>query len=293
MNLKPITKNERELFENFFYKHNIIMCEFNFANLYVWGEIYKFEWTMFQNRLLIFSNYDDIIYMPQGENISFNQLMEISDYFLSQNKSGDFMFVNPDFVEDEKQNLISNFEIIPDIDDFDYVYETEKLVNLRGKKLNKKKNLISQFKRNIENYEIRLLEKKDFKDCINLSEMWCEDKLCDKMGFNIEMEAIKSLFLKYYDISVEGLGVFIDGKLEAFSVFSKLNDNTYDIHFEKFNTQIKGLPCVINNETAKYLSDKCKYLNREQDMGLPGLRKNKRSWEPEFLVESYYLRRKK
>ncbi|MFA5480110.1 MAG: phosphatidylglycerol lysyltransferase domain-containing protein [Candidatus Muiribacteriota bacterium] len=293
MNLKPITKNERELFENFFYKHNIIMCEFNFANLYVWGEIYKFEWTMFQNRLLIFSNYDDIIYMPQGENISFNQLMEISDYFLSQNKSGDFMFVNPDFVEDEKQNLISNFEIIPDIDDFDYVYETEKLVNLRGKKLNKKKNLISQFKRNIENYEIRLLEKKDFKDCINLSEMWCEDKLCDKMGFNIEMEAIKSLFLKYYDISVEGLGVFIDGKLEAFSVFSKLNHNTYDIHFEKFNTQIKGLPCVINNETAKYLSDKCKYLNREQDMGLPGLRKNKRSWEPEFLVESYYLRRKK
>ena len=293
MNLKPITKNERELFENFFYKHNIIMCEFNFANLYVWGEIYKFEWTMFQNRLLIFSNYDDIIYMPQGENISFNQLMEISDYFLSQNKSGDFMFVNADFVENEKQNLISNFEIIPDVDDFDYVYETEKLVNLRGKKLNKKKNLISQFKRNIENYEIRLLEKKDFKDCINLSEMWCEDKLCDKMGFNIEMEAIKSLFLKYYDISVEGLGVFIDGKLEAFSVFSKLNHNTYDIHFEKFNTQIKGLPCVINNETAKYLSDKCKYLNREQDMGLPGLRKNKRSWEPEFLVESYYLRRKK
>jgi hypothetical protein len=82
------------------------------------------------------------------------------------------------------------------------------------------------------------------------------------------------------------------GELIAFSIFSALSSNMADVHFEKFDPEIKGIGQVINWETAKKLSAQYKYINREQDLGIKGLRQAKKSYSPEYIVNAYFLERK-
>ena len=88
---------------------------------------------------------------------------------------------------------------------------------------------------------------------------------------------------------MDGLAITVEGKLAAFSIFSCLTPSTYDIHFEKSDLSFKGAAQVINHETAKYLKDKCKFVNREQDLGIKGLRQAKLSWEPHILFKPFLL----
>ncbi|MGM0607805.1 MAG: DUF2156 domain-containing protein [Candidatus Muiribacteriota bacterium] len=291
-NFDKIKLEHKAFFKDILINNNVEISEFNFINLFVWGEFYDFEWTDYEGRILIYNNYDNIIYMPQGKPLKVKQLLEISDYFKKENKSGDFTFAGNPWVKENSREVSKYFEIKEEPAYFDYVYLTEKLVKLKGKKLNKKKNLISQFKRKNENYEVKKLTSEDSQEAVKLSKKWCKTKFSDDRGIDIEMEALKNIFNNFNNISAEALGIFINDNLEAFAVFSPLNKETYDVHFEKYNVKFKGIAQYINNQTAEYLKDKCVYINRESDMGIAGLKKNKRSWAPEKMIKTYSLIRK-
>ena len=104
-----------------------------------------------------------------------------------------------------------------------------------------------------------------------------------------KLEALKVSLDCFEEIGFEGLVVVVDGKVIAFSVFSQFKDLVYDIHFEKADINFKGAAQVINQETAKYLKGKCQYLNKEQDLGIKGLRQAKMSYEPEIMFVPYGL----
>ena len=93
-------------------------------------------------------------------------------------------------------------------------------------------------------------------------------------------------------LGLEGLVLFANGRLAGFSVFDRLNQNTADVHFEKYDPLIKGSAQAINWETARLLQGRYEYINREQDVGIEGLRKSKRSYCPAFTVKTYLLRRR-
>jgi hypothetical protein len=90
-----------------------------------------------------------------------------------------------------------------------------------------------------------------------------------------------------------GLIIFVKDRMVSFSIFSRQNQNMADVHFEKYDSEIKGSEQVMCWETAKYLLDKYEYINREEDMGIEGLRQSKRSYDPEFTVKTYKLYRVK
>ena len=167
---------------------------------------------------------------------------------------------------------------------------------VKGRKLSNKRNHLNFFNREYEGrVERRLLTKEDFPECFELLRSWNETKSGDKEyeeSIDDEFVGMKKLFDNYDKISdkLKIYGVFIDGKLEAFSMGEKINDNMALIHIEKANADIRGLYPYINKMFLVDVFPDVEWVNREEDMGVEGLRKAKMSYYPERFVEKYTVR---
>jgi hypothetical protein len=265
-------------------------CDYNFANLYSWGEIYDLRWNLYRGMLLIYSRRDDVLFMPVGPACGVDEMVEISDRLVTRGTSGRFVLVDAECVE-RNERIADYFTAEVDRDNADYVYSSRALVELKGRKLHKKKNLLSQFLRNNPDYACEKMSARHAQECFVLAEKWCEVKNCEKLGFTHESSALKRAMEKFDELELEGLIIRNRGAMIAFSIFDRQNRNTAAVHFEKYDGEIKGSAQVINWETARYLSPAYEYINREQDLGIEGLRRAKESYCPAFTVKTYILRR--
>ncbi len=266
-------------------------CDYNFANLYSWGDIYDLRWAIHRERLLVYSGKDDFMFMPVGAPCSVEEMVEMSDRLVRQGASGNYVLMDAEYVE--RNNAINEyFTAEADRDNADYVYSARALVELKGRKMHKKKNLLSQFLRNNPGYASEKMSVRQAGECFMLAEKWCEVKNCEQLGFTHESSALKRAMEKFEELELEGLIIRDRGEVVAFSIFDPQNRNTAAVHFEKYNGEIKGSAQVINWETARYLAPTYDYVNREQDLGIEGLRRAKESYCPAFVVKTYVLRRK-
>ncbi|MEW5693284.1 MAG: phosphatidylglycerol lysyltransferase domain-containing protein [Candidatus Hydrogenedentota bacterium] len=287
---KNIEISDKSKIKSTLHKCNPMQSDYNFATLYVWKDIYKTKWTYIDELLIIYAASTDFILMPIGREINFDELLQISDIFKNENKKGNFTLVELCFIEKNKDFIIKYFKPEQNQGYSDYIYLTKKLVELKGQKLHKKKNLISQFLRNNPDYKSLRIQNSLLSECKQLAEKWSEDKKCDGSSSLInEKLAIITALDNFTQLDLDGLIISVKDNIIAFSIFSRQNTETYTVHFEKYNNKIKGSAQIINWETAKYLLDKCKYINREQDMGIPGLRQAKMSYAPVFLIKTYNL----
>jgi hypothetical protein len=171
---------------------------------------------------------------------------------------------------------------------FDYLYESEKLIKLSGRKLQSKRNHISQFERNYT-YSVLPMSKVAIREeCYEMaSTTWFENKdlITDEM--RDELKALRSAFDHWDELNLIGIVVCVDHNLTAFTVGEIIDEEMAIIHFEKGDTSYHGIYSVINQLfCSQYLSD-VKYINRQEDAGVPGLRKAKLSYRPDMLVEKY------
>ena len=192
------------------------------------------------------------------------------------------------FIEEEYP---SRFNIYKERDSFDYMYDAEKLRTLSGRKLHAKKNHFNSFIKEFEGrYEYKRLTTRDqFNDALDLMKRWAENKTIDDT-IVIEQEAVEKIFKhyeKHKDTKVGG--IYIDGKLEAFTFADMLKDDTVCVHLEKANPEIKGLYPAINKIFLCEEFEDVKFVNREDDLGLENLRKAKLSYNPVELVEKYVI----
>ncbi|OGV47980.1 MAG: hypothetical protein A2017_02910 [Lentisphaerae bacterium GWF2_44_16] len=280
--------SDRELFERAFRVSNMQCCEYNFPNLFNWDGIYKMKWALYRDWLVIHNITEDIILMPQGKAVSPAELFEISELFIREGKSGRMEQACENYVSSHP-DLKEFFTLETNDDTGEYIYLSEKLSSLSGEKLHKKKNLISQFIRNNPGYKVIPIKPEQLKDCMDFNEKWYEEKNNTDHALADEKTAMSSAFKYYSELGMEGIGIYNADTMIAFSMFSRQNSDTYTVHFEKASKTVKGTSQVINWETAKYLKEKCRYINREQDLGDPGLRQAKLSYAPEYILKSYSL----
>jgi len=266
-------------------------CEYNFANLFMWGDIYRTRWLLQEERLWLYNGHDDLMLMPVGRTLGMAELVAASDGLRRAGKSGNFVLVDADYVQ-ENPGLGDFFSIEQDMANGDYIYQSRKLVELRGNKLHKKRNQISQFLGLYPGYSSRPLQNSDLEACLGLAEKWCRLRTCEALDFDHEKSALKKALIHFEELELQGIQIALDGEMAAFAIFSRLNSNMADVHFEKFSPDIKGIAQVINWETAKFLAARYRYINREQDLGIEGLRQAKRSYVPEYIVSAYFLERK-
>ncbi len=291
--LKSLEYSDRETVSSYADKYNQFSCEFSFASLYLWDDIYHYKLFFFNDWLVVLDTRNDYILMPMGDNITLSGLLKLSTSLKQDGFSGDISNVPPDIIE-RYPELSHYYDIENERGLAEYIYSTEKLVMLSGKKLRKKKNHISQFLRKYPDYQIRPMDSIAVrKDCISMIESMVAEYQTVSNSIREEAIVIRKGLESFNSIPLEGIAIYIkndtENKLIGFAVYSRLNRDIYTIHFEKVNYSYGGIAQIINWETAKVLKDKCRYINREQDLGIPGLRQAKLSYEPELIYPANYL----
>lgn len=160
----------------------------------------------------------------------------------------------------------------------DYVYEREALATLGGKKLQAKRNHVNKFIKKFPDIKVREMQAGDRDDFINLTLKWAEGKEYPE-GELLLLARLFDNFEALHGI-IHGIAAYDGKKLVAFSLGGKINEDTFDVMMEKADKEYDGAFAFINRELAKSLPDEIKFMDREEDLGLPGLRKAKLSYHP-------------
>ena len=287
-NLKPVTFNDYDIISNYLKKYPSENTEYNICTIFTWELYFKLEYTIYLNRLILFNPFYSYMLAPIGENFSAEELLYLCNCFQKSGKNIEIMAVSENYVNNTP-NLNDYFFVKNDENLNDYIYTTESLVKLNGKKLAKKKNLVSQFNRLYGDFMLKPIGKNDYAEIMDFCYYW-KNTHEEMEHLDVELSAIQTL-LEHWDLfPCEGLKLYVNGKLCAFSIYSPQTADMATIHSEKCDPEIKGAGQVINQETAKILIKDYKYINREQDMGLAGIRQAKRSYQPVKMLPHYRLK---
>ena len=173
---------------------------------------------------------------------------------------------------------------------FDYLYDINRLADLGGKKLQSKRNHCNRFQQDHPDWSVEVVTAENLQRCRDMAEVWYEQydgETSEEHDFRIEKIALGRAFDDYEALGMEGLMLLADGAVAAFTMGNRIQADTFDVNFEKAFAGINGAYPMINREFARYIREKhpdVVYLNREDDMGLPGLRKAKESYHPDILL---------
>jgi hypothetical protein len=182
------------------------------------------------------------------------------------------------------------YTVTEDRDNSDYLYRSEDLIGLVGRKYDAKRNFINRLRSRFD-YNYEKLDGRLAMECFDFAEEWCEDRSCETVeGMRKEHCAVYQILTNFDALGVVGGAIRIDGRIVAFSVGEALNPETLVVHIEKADGSIEGLYQTINNEFCIHEAKEYEFVNREQDMGVPGLRKAKESYHPVRLVETYRVK---
>jgi len=291
MNFKSIELEDKNILESYFFNNNLINhSAYNFSNMFIYKDIIKYKHTIYNNYLLIYSELENIFYLPLREDgvlIDFSEFIRISEILKSKFKGFSYLLVPEVFINDNLKKIEQFFKIKADENYFDYVYLANNLANLSGKKFHSKRNLISQFERIYPAYKYDFVHHNDLEACFRLAELWCKYKNCEDIGFTHETYALKVALGNFKELNFSGIKIEYDNNLIAFSIYTPLNNSTAIVNFEKYNPEFKGSSQLINKLTALTLNKSYTYINREQDLGIEGLRKAKKSYNPDIMNKVY------
>lgn len=176
----------------------------------------------------------------------------------------------------------------------DYIYAADKLLTLSGKHLHGKRNHINRFTQE-HDWRFEPLTKELFPDCLRLLDGWTEHTDTDVGAVDGERRAITKAFDHYEVLGLMGSALFAEDQLVGFSMGSKISSDTFQVRFEKARSDMNGAYPMVNREFVRLFLERypeIRYVNREEDMGLEGLRQSKESYYPEFLVRKFSARKK-
>lgn len=266
-------------------------CEYSFANLYLWG---RQEAAFFPEGIAFFSHFYGKSVYPYP--IGTGNRRAILEAVLEDAKSRGIPCRITSMTQAETEELESwfpgRFLFRPDRDGFDYVYAIDDLADLKGRKFQKKRNHVHKFQASHPGCLSVPLEKENLPQAQEMVAQWFRQRLAeDPHGdYLLEQIALSRAFRHFEALGMEGLMLVENGQVLAVTLASRLSENTMDVHFEKAREDVDGAYAAVNCEFARYLRLKhpeLAFLNREDDLGLPGLRQAKLSYQPHHMEEKY------
>lgn len=289
INFAPLQLSQRESYNELLFQNRDRGCEYSFANLYLWG---RQRGAVVGNHFVLFSQFNRRTVYPFP--VGVGDVKPILDAIIADSRERGIPCRITGLNEEECRLIAAlypgDFRIHCDRDSYDYVYDIHDLADLKGRKFQKKRNHLNKFRALYPNAWVSPITAELLPRVQEMAARWYEEKLRqDPTGdFHMERSALKKAFANLEALGMESL-VLMDGEdVLAFTMGSPLSAETFDIHFEKAREDADGAYPAINNEFAKYLRQKypsLRYLNREDDMGLEGLRKAKLSYNPHHLTE--------
>jgi len=288
----PLELRDQEVFQTFFSAYRPEISELTFTNLFIWRSHYKFQWSIYRDWLVIISvegEYGTFAIEPIGPSPRYEITRLVLEWMRDEKNVKNSRIERADNRIVEEVRGINGISVEPTRDHFDYVYLRDDLVKLGGNRYRSKRNHINQLVR-AYSYRYEQLAPDHINDCIAVQEKWCLQRRCeDDMDLLGEWDAVKEILRCYMNLNVQGAVITIENKVVAFTIGQMLNENTAVIHIEKADPEIPGLYPVINQQFCENNWQGVRYINREQDLGIPGLREAKLSYYPDHMVNKFRI----
>jgi len=292
LEFNDITLSSEKTINKYIKPWNCMNAEFSFPHLYIWGSNSKIQYAQKDDCLFLkldFSTERPFLWppFPLNENVDYKKAIETALKYTKE------MGINPTFrsvCSPFKEMIEKHFpdtEFIPTRNNFDYIYLSEKMINLEGKKLHRKRNHINKFIKAYPDFVYEELTKDHYEECMEIYDNWGQEHKEFSSTQSDERDSVERALLNLDELGLTGGCIRIDGIIRAFTVGEQRLPNMSQIHIEKASKDIDGLYPMINNLYATAHCKETKFINREEDMGLEGLRKSKSSYYYEMLFEKF------
>jgi hypothetical protein len=288
---KLITIEHKDLFNYYLKQMDNKLSDFTFTNLFIWQKKYSTYFEIIKDYLCVFvktAEHPLIVMKPVGAGNSLEILDDLIVYFEQRDKP----FVMKSLTYETAKMYMDAFpgclKITNNIDNYDYVYLSEKLIHLDGKRLHAKRNHINKFIREY-NYRYEVLDSSNIDDVYRFSEEWFNNNAFESDSLQNENIALFKALDNFSALDYSGGIIYVNDKVAAFSLGEQLNSDTAVIHIEKACNDIHGAYAIINQQFCKHNFSRFKYINREEDLGIERIRKAKKSYKPDHMIEKYSL----
>lgn len=301
MMFKPLTPSDYTTLLPYFENQVHRLCYYSLSAFICWtSPVSRPEWAVDEDRLLIAirhakDSFKDYLYLPiaRGKYLAPAQLHALA----GKHGISKFHLVPGEYMEAQKPEELNRFfHVSEDPDLSDYIYLTEDLAELKGKKYSKKRNLIHQFlKSHVDQNRVAIHDftRKDIPECLAFLNIWTEDRdmaSSDNPWAMMEYHASKNAVETIQTLGYRGSVLRVDDEVKAFGLGSTLTSDLGGFHFEKADPGIKGLYQYFDQQCVRRLFPTQPLINKECDMGEPGLRHSKRSYYPVGYVKAYELK---
>ena len=289
LHLRKLTINDKDIFTPYLMSNKYNICDFSFSNIFMWRNTYLVDYAIHKGFLVILtSDFEGgrHFFMPLsiGKTIrgdiesvihdmidwAFEQKQQFKMIGITEQMARELAFLGPKFI------------IFPAVV-WDYIYNTKDLIELKGKKFHSKRNHIHRFD-SLYEYEYKELRPEYVPLCRKLLDIWCAEVESSR-SITAEHRAVCEALDNFTQLGMTGGCLFIDGVLGAFTLGQPLNNEMFVIHVEKALYHYEGIYSKINQCFATRNCVAYKYINREEDLGVDGLRKAKMSYNPVFLIK--------
>lgn len=289
INFKQMELSDKKDIDACFAGNTYRACDFCFTNLYAWNAKFKTVFAIDHKTIFLrFIDSDGQIYymMPIGK----MPLKEAFSKMVDDARENKIPFqmkgITAWMWQDIKAEMSGYFDYFCDRDNDEYIYLSEKLINLSGKKLQSKRNHINRFKADNPDWEyFPLTSQSELDECMKMLDEW-EDNNQSKEPKSIRYDYIATrIMLEHFDyLQLRGGALRVNGKVVAFTIGEPLTADSFVVHVEKAFGDMNGAYTTINQQFIEHEASEFKYINREEDMGLEYLRKAKMSYHPDILL---------
>lgn len=291
MKFQPLTLTDKALFDRYLQAGGYENAHLNFTNLFIWRNATKLLWAESDGYLCLKTEWqgEKAFCPPIGEGDGLAAVLDkLEEVCRREGFKLEFRGVEDKVRRQLEAARPGYFSFEADRDDFDYVYRSEDLIKLSGRKYHAKKNHLNSFRKLYGGHEYRAMTGENALDCIAFLEEWCRQRGYQP-GDELDQErgAVIEALTNFTALGLRGGIIYVDGAVQAFSFGEQIRPDMAVIHVEKANAELRGIYPAINQRFCQEEWSGVEYINREEDMGIEGLRLAKESYHPAKMVEKY------
>ena len=295
INLQKLTCTDKPTFDKYFGSRYCEHSGYTFTNFFMWRKMRDYRWAVEDEVLYIFSTNEKnfAAWQPIGAQEKLQEAITKILHVAEENRGErqfKFVVVEKSFAEELEKYPHAKFNITAERDRFDYVYLVQDLINLSGRKFHGKKNHLNAFKKKYPDAKYMPITEELIPKCREELNIWAEARKLanpDNPFIGYEQATINEIFDHFDAFKLKGGAILINDKVVAFTFGERLNSDTAVIHVEKADQNIRGIYAAINQNFVEREWSDMIYINREEDMGIDGLRRAKESYRPIKMIEKF------
>lgn len=286
LDFKRIALEDKEVFNSLFRSYLPSISEYTFTNLFIWSDIKDIRYAKLDEGIVLKAyDHQQAYFLPP---VGHNDCDRTMDALLEYGRAHDIRSFRNVPEHFRKHLRHTHVKVVPDRDNFDYVYKTLSLSGLKGWRLDGKRGFIRKFRENYPSFRYEPYTPDFRKSCLGLYEAWMSSRADKDPSVQNEHRAFVSFLDNFEKLDSVGGMVLVDDRIAGFSFGEKLNDSTFVVHFEKADLAFTGSYQMINQQFIGHEADgKFLFVNREQDLGIEGIRKAKLSYVPIRMIKKF------